>query len=131
MTKKELSRYYYLEEEIKRDRNEIEKLNTELTHITQLLSDMPKGSPKRDRIDEIIDELTKRDNLLHEKIAKAEKERNRILQYINDIDDALIRLIIQYRYLNLLTWTKVAYFVGGNNTPDSVRMLSDRYILSH
>jgi len=131
MTKKELSQYYYLEQEIKHDRNEIEKLNTELTHITQMLSDMPKGSPKRDRIDEIIDELTRRGKLLHEKIAKAEKERNKILQYINDIDDSLIRLIIQYRYLNLLTWPKVAYFVGGNNTPDSVRMLSDRYILSH
>ncbi len=131
MTKKELSRYYYLKEEIKRDKNEIEKLNTELTHITQMLSDMPKGSSKRERTEEILDELTKRDNLLHEKMVRAEKERNKILQYINGIDDSLIRLIIQYRYLNLLTWTKVAYFVGGNNTPDSVRMLSDRYILSH
>lgn len=131
MTKKELSRYYYLEREIRQDREEIENLNAKLTHITQVLSDMPKGSPQRDRIDEIIDELARRDNLLHEKIARAEKERNKILQYINSIDDSLIRLIIQYRYLNLLTWTKVACFVGGNNTPDGVRMLSDRYILSH
>lgn len=131
MTKKELSRYYYLEKEIKKDREEITDLNTKLTHITQVLSDLPKGSPQRDRIDEIIDELARRDNLLHEKIVRAEKERNRILQYINGIDDSLIRIIIQYRYLNLLTWPKVAYFVGGNNTPDGVRMMSDRYILSH
>lgn len=131
MTKKELSRYYYLEKEIKRDREEIEQLNAKLTHITQVLSDMPKGSPQRDRIDEIIDDLAERDNLLHKKIAQAEKERNRILEYINRIDDSLIRLIIQYRYINLLTWAKVAYFVGGNNTPDGVRMMSDRYILSH
>ena len=78
LTKKELSRYYYLEKEIKRDRDEIEILNTKLTHITQVLSDMPKGSPQRDKIDAIIDELAERDNLLHEKIARAEKERNRI-----------------------------------------------------
>lgn len=131
MTKKELSRYYYLEKEIRHDREEIEELNAKLTHITQVLSDAPKGSPQRDKIDKIIDELAERDNLLHVKIINAEKERNRILRYINDIDDSLIRLIIQYRYLNLLTWVKVAYFVGGNNSPDSVRMLSDRYILSH
>ena len=120
-----------MEKEIKRDREEIAEIETKLTHITQVLSDMPKGTPQRDRIDEMIDDLAERDNLLHEKIAKAEKERNIILQYINSIDDSLIRLIIQYRYINLLTWTKVAYFVGGNNTPDGVRMLSDRYILSH
>lgn len=131
MTKKELSRYYYLEREIQHDREEIEELKAKLTHVTQVLSDMPKGQGQNDKIDRIIAELAERDTLLHEKMAKAEKERNRILHYINCIDDSLIRLIIQYRYLNLLTWTKVAYFVGGNNTPDSVRMLSDRYILSH
>lgn len=131
MTKKELSKYYYLEREIRRDREDIEELNTKLTHITHVLSDMSKGQGQNDRIDKIIAELIERDTLLHNKMAKAETERNRILQYINGIDDPLIRLIIQYRYLNLLTWVKVAYFVGGNNTPDSVRMLSDRYIMSH
>lgn len=128
MTKKELSRYYYLEREILHDKEEIEELQTQATHITQMLSDMPKGQGNKDKIEKIVAELVERDALLHEKKAKAEHARNEILQYINDIDDPLIRLIIQYRYVNLLSWTKVAYFVGGNNTPDGVRMLSDRYI---
>lgn len=131
MTKKELSRYYYLEKEIIKDRADLAILQSRVTHITQNFSDMPKEQQKSNKEDEIIAEMVERDELLHKKLVRAEKERNNILRYINTIDDALIRLIIQYRYLNLLTWTKVAYFVGGGNTADSVRMLSDRYIRTH
>ena len=131
MAREGLSRYYYLEKEIKRDKEEIIELETQLTHITQTPSDMPKSKGQNDKMDRLMSILIERKELLGDKILRAEEERNRILKYINSIDDSLIRLIIQYRFLNLLPWAKVAYFVGGNNTEESVRKMFERYISSH
>lgn len=49
-------------------------------------------------------------------------------EYIESIDDSLIRQIIALRYINGLTWEQVAASIGGNNTADSVRMLCDRFL---
>lgn len=128
MTKEELSRYYYLDKELRHNYNKIIELETQLTHITQVLSDMPKCRAGNDKREEILDELTKIKQLYLDKVAVAEQEKNKILKYINGINDPLVRLIIHYRYIDLFSWSKVAFLVGGNNTPDSVRMLSERYI---
>lgn len=128
MTKEELSRYYYLNKELRHDYGKIIELETQLTHITQMLSDMPKGRADNDKREEILDELTKIKRLYLNKIILAEQEKVKILQYINSINDPLTRLIIQYRCIDLLPWTKVARCVGGNNTSDSVRMTFNRHI---
>lgn len=49
-------------------------------------------------------------------------------EYIESIEDSLIRQIIALRYINGLTWEQVAASIGGNNTADSVRMLCDRFL---
>lgn len=49
-------------------------------------------------------------------------------EYIDNIDDSLIRQIIILRYVNGLTWEQVAASIGGNNTADSVRMMHDRFL---
>lgn len=49
-------------------------------------------------------------------------------EYIESIEDSLIRQIIALRYINGLTWDQVAASIGGNNTADSVRMLCDRFL---
>lgn len=128
LTKEELSRYYYLDKELRHDYEKIIELETQLTHITQMLSDMPKGRADNNKREEILDELTKRKQLYLDKVVVAEQEKNKILQYINGINDPLTRLIIQYRCIDLLSWTKVAHCVGGNNTSDSVRMMFSRHI---
>lgn len=49
-------------------------------------------------------------------------------EYIESIDDSLIRRIIALRYINGLTWGQVAASIGGNNTADSVRMMHNRFL---
>ena len=49
-------------------------------------------------------------------------------EYIDNIDDSLIRQIITLRYINGLEWKQVAASIGGNNTADSVRKIAERYL---
>lgn len=53
--------------------------------------------------------------------------RAEILEFVEGIDDSLLRQVIILRHVNGLTWEQVAREVGGGNTGDSVRMMHDRY----
>ena len=127
-TKDELLSYYYLEQEIKQEKEEIAELQARTMRITQSFSDMPRGQASNDANERAVVKLVDKKNALCEKIAVAERTRNEILEYISSINDVKIRLILQYRYLNFLPWPKVAYFVGKNNTPDGVRRKADRFL---
>jgi len=50
-----------------------------------------------------------------------------VYEYISELDDALVELIILYRCINLCTWDQVAAHIGGGNTADSVRMIFNRH----
>lgn len=51
-----------------------------------------------------------------------------ILHWIFSIDDSLVRLIFEEKYLNCRTWNQVADRVGGANTEDSVKKMAYRYL---
>ena len=51
-----------------------------------------------------------------------------INEYIETIDDSLLRQIITLRHVNGLTWDQVAASIGGGNTGDSVRKMHDRFL---
>lgn len=55
-------------------------------------------------------------------------ELQKMTEYIEGIDDPLMRQIMQYRHINGLSWERVAVLIGGGNTADSVRMAHDRYL---
>lgn len=52
-------------------------------------------------------------------------------RYICRISDPFTRQIFIERIINCKTWTAVAVAVGGDNTPDSVRMAFRRYLKRH
>ena len=52
-------------------------------------------------------------------------------KFINSVDDSLTRRIIYFRFIEHLSWKKVADKVGGGNTEDSVRKTLDRYLEKH
>ena len=53
--------------------------------------------------------------------------RTEILEFVESIEDSLLRQVIILRHVNGLGWRQVAREVGGGNTADGVRMLHDRY----
>ena len=58
--------------------------------------------------------------------AKDESELEAIERFMYGIEDAMLRLIIQYRVIDRLEWQDVAKKLGGGNTPDYVRMQYNR-----
>lgn len=67
------------------------------------------------------------ENLLKREI-KAMQIVNDIELFISEIDDALMRRIIDLRFIERLSWQEVADRIGGN-TEDSVRMQFERFML--
>lgn len=66
---------------------------------------------------------------------KLNKRKNELMnlagetnEFIEKIDDSLVRQIISLRYVSGLTWEQVAVNIGGNNTADSVRKVAERFL---
>ena len=61
-------------------------------------------------------------------VAEQEAEAEKIMDWIETIEDPMIRTIMHARYIRGKSWTAVAAAVGGGNTPDSCRMQHNRYL---
>lgn len=51
-----------------------------------------------------------------------------IERFIGTVSDSFIRRIITFRYVDHMSWNRVADKMGGGNTEDSVRKALDRYL---
>jgi hypothetical protein len=64
-----------------------------------------------------------------ERIAKAlDAEQPGLDEYINAAPDAVTRLVMAMRYKSGYDWPRIAHLLGGENTPDSVRMIHNRFL---
>jgi hypothetical protein len=128
MTKRELMQLYYLEKEIRALENRIEELEREIENCTRILTDMPKNRNRNNKIAEIAAEIVDVKRLLDLKKQERIYMRNRILRYIQAIDNCEVRLIIEYRFIDRLSWQQVANRMGGYATAASVRMIANRFL---
>lgn len=128
MTKRELMQLYYLEKEIRALENRIEELEREIENCTRILTDMPKNRNRNNKIAEIAAEIVDVKRLLDLKRQERIYTRNRILRYIQAIDNCEVRLIIEYRFIDRLSWQQVANRMGGYATAASVRMIANRFL---
>lgn len=110
MTKRELQQYYYLDKEITAERLRLAELE---------LLQAPDG------------EIGETRRVIRCKLEEAEIAKQRILREIMEINDAFLRQIFLMRHVDLLSWAAIAARIGGDNTPDGVRMAHDRYIKAH
>lgn len=53
---------------------------------------------------------------------------NEIERFLQSVDDASMRRIIDYRIVRQLPWNRVADLMGGNATEDSVRIAFSRFM---
>lgn len=134
MDKKKLSQLRYLNKEIELLKEQIDNLDYNITTDTVKGSDTEYPYISRNiKITGVdIQDYERKAKRLKRKLSRRVEELLDLLEeineYIESIDDSLIRQIIILRYINGLTWDQVAVHIGGGNTADSVRMASNRFL---
>lgn len=126
MTRKELSRIYWLEREIKELEEELSELEASIGVKGLNMDGMPHGSsPGRPteamalQIDELYEKIKEHYNQI-------KREKIAVWNFIETIDDPILRQIIRWRCVKPHSWT----FVGMklNMPADTCRKIFDRAI---
>lgn len=137
-----LEQYTSIKEEIidlerrnKNDRNEIKKLEKQITRdtVTGSRDDLTIGPIPVEGIAERMIEK-KQDRIRNRMIKqlqhrqKLEDMKEEIEDYIQKIEDSEIRRIARFRYIDDLEWRKVAVRMGKGYSADSCRMKMERFL---
>ena len=127
MTKPELEQIYYLNRELKMWETELERVRCK-SLVGSPLPGNSHGSGVSDKVADRAERIIELENRIIAKRDEIQRLRDEAVEYIESIPDSLTRQIIYYRCVSLMSWRKVAYEVGGNNTPDGVRMIYNRFM---
>lgn len=129
MTLKELSQLYYLRREIEMDLRRLEALRAEASSPGSPVFDgMPKSPSYENRLERYTAEIVDLEAIISAKITLCRHERNCLERYIADIPDSNLRMIFTLRFVEGLSWVRLAFRIGGNCTADGARMACNRYI---
>lgn len=112
MTKKELSQLYWLNREIEADKRKLEELRLAAVSATAKITGLPHVTGVRDKVGEIAVLIEEQSRLIELKKKQTVIEYNRLMRYINSVDDSLMRQILTLRYVNGLSWQQVAFSIG-------------------
>ena len=127
MTSHELSQLYWLNREIEQEKKRLAELEAAATDTSVKITGLPHVPGISDKT-AIAAEIAESKAIIKAKTDLCVVEYNRLNRYIAGIDDSLIRQIMSLRYISGMTWVQVAMHIGGDNTPDGVRMAAKRYL---
>ena len=130
MTRKELSQLYYLNREIEQDKQQLAELEAAATSMNPKITGLPHAGGISDKTSLAVEISYLRD-MISNKIQRTVYEYNRLMAYIDGIDDGLTRQIFMYRFVNGYNWVQVAMHIGGGNTPKCLSNICYRYIDKH
>lgn len=136
-----LEQYISVKQEIREIEARIERLNSKLDRINREgnVKDAVKGGnggfqtfhiegfPVAEE-DEAKYLLSKNIRLLEARKAKAAELVVRVEEYLNTLDDSRMRRMISMRYIEGMTWGKIAHRMGGRATEESCRKEAERFL---
>ena len=129
MTERELAQLQYLNTEIEIYERQIERLEALAESTTaRAVPAKVQLSGRSDRVGEYGVRLAALREKLEASRLRRVAEWERIEGYISGVEDALIRQILQLRFVEGLSWQQVAEGIGGKNTQDSVRKACRRHL---
>ena len=128
MTKEELNQIYYLEKEIEMWRKALNRLQSRSLLPSQEITDMPFGTGISDKVgNHAVTEVDIEDKIKALQ-KKAIEEQYKVLEYIETIDDSLMKQIIYHRHVLCMKWNEVAKALESSNSPDNLRIMHDRFL---
>ena len=128
MSLHELKSLYYLKKEIKEQQRRIAELETLAINCSTKITGLPSGKGIADKIGNYAAQIADLKALLDLILKKCFYELNRLDRFIQNVDDPLLRQILTCRFVNGYSWRRIAYTVGGNNTPDELRIKMVRFL---
>ena len=141
ISKEILTQYNDLQKEIKEIRVRIKNTETQIAEIEQTgdVIDTVRGGTggnQRFKIEGFpYPEYSRKKTLLYTRMATLEnleieslEALNKIEEFISELKDSRLRRIITLRFIENLSWNKVAARIGGVNTEDSVRKIFTRFM---
>ena len=141
ISKEILIQYSDLQEEVKEVRERIEKTEKQLAKIEDegnVIDSVCGGSGgiQHFKIEGFpYPEYSRKKTLLYARkatLASLEMELmetlNQVEEFIASVEDSRMRRIITLRFIDNLSWNKVADRIGGNNTEDSVKKAFYRFM---
>lgn len=128
MTKHELKQVYYIDREIRSWKKRLDELSRRSCISAPKITGTPSGTKKSNSVEALAIQKAEAVETINGLLVELNRKKLEILNYINGINDSLIRQILTCRYIHLMSWVRTADVVGGGNTPDSVRMAHDRFL---
>lgn len=107
MTKRELSKYYHLSNEIKDIEEQISELSNSLIG-SPMLTGMPHGSGTSNPVEQKASLLINLKNKLEKRKNKSLQELIKIEVYIASIEKSEIRTLFTKRYIQFKQWEEIA-----------------------
>jgi hypothetical protein len=126
MTKKELSNLYWLNKEIKLQEQRLDELTTSAEGITSIITGMPHSKTLRDKVASNAVEIAELRRLIELNLKKCFIERARIERYIGSVGDCSVRVILQLRHIEGLSWDQIGKQIGFDGS--TVRKKYERYL---
>lgn len=128
MTRKELSQVYYLNKELKMWEQKLTELCTKSLVGSKEISDMPFSNTGEvsDITFEYISEIMEIQADIEVFKLNIIKKINDVHKYMRTIDDPFLKMIIEYRCIQCMTWRQVADMIGSGTSEDSIRMYFNR-----
>ena len=106
--KKWLLEYRKLEQNIERDMEELQRLESRAEKITSMVSNMPKGSQQGDNLQRSVEKICELKVSLNQRIDAAVEKRKEIETVIETLEDKTLQLLLRYRYIDGMTWEQIA-----------------------
>jgi hypothetical protein len=127
LTRRELNQLYHLNREIEQDKQRLRELESAATNTNSRITGMPHAAGISDKTS-IAVEIAYLRGVIENKIQRTFYEYNRLINYINGIDDSFVRQVLTLRHINGLTWFQISQHIGGGNTESCVKMAYHRYL---
>lgn len=131
MTRRELSKIYYLDKLLQSAEEELDRLESEANVKAVVNDDMPHAhNGKSDPTGDLAIKIAEQKEVVSAIIINLREQKTEVWKYIAEIqkDDFYLANIINFRCIQLKTWNDVAASIGGNATELSVKQYFGRNI---
>lgn len=128
MTLKELGGINDTMKQIEETERRIAQLEAKASSTVQTVTGMPRGNGIADKVGNGAAEIADEKRRLRKLKRRKRAEYKKLCAYIDGVADPHIQRMLELKYIDGYSWTKVALTIGGGNTSDGVRMACKRYV---